>query len=169
MNDEWMIRPILAKEAAEAMRVILGVAYEMMAPGVSLEEFAAEWDTRGVLDDMTDVQKNYVENGGVFLVMVSGGKIVGTGAFQRYAEGVGIVRRIALLHDYRGQGFGYEMMRELIRLARSMNYSKMCLWTDRYKLARSVAFYHQLGFAAVPHEGAYENEFWMEMVINPLD
>ncbi len=167
MNNEMMMRPIRMEEAEEAAYLNIAVAYELMEPQMSLNEYAAEWEARGVLADMEDVQKNYFENGGVFLVMVSGGKIVGTGAFQGYAERACILRRIALLPKYRGQGLGYALMQELLRLAREMGYRKMCLWTDRYKTARAVGLYHRLGFIDVPHEGAYENELWMEMVIAP--
>ncbi len=169
MNNEVMIRPIRLEEAAEAARLNTTVAYELMEPQMSLEEYAAEWKTRGVLVDLEDVQKNYFENGGVFLVIVSGGKIIGTGAFQRYAEGECILRRIALLSNHRGQGLGYALMMEILRQARAMGYGKMCLWTDRYKTTQAVALYHRLGFVDIPHAGAYENELWMEMVISSAD
>lgn len=169
MNNEVMIRPIRLEEAAEAARLNTTVAYELMKPQMSLEEYTAEWKARGVLVDMEDVQKNYFENGGVFLVVVGGGKMIGTGAFQRYAEGGCILRRIALLPDYRGQRMGYALMMELLQRARAMGYGKMCLWTDRSKTTRAVSLYHRLGFVDVPHEGAYENELWMEMEISSAD
>ncbi len=169
MNNEVMIRPIRLEEAAEAARLNITVAYELMKPQISLEVYTAAWKTRGVLVDLEDVQKNYFENGGVFLVVVGGGKMIGTGAFQRYAEGECILRRIALLPDYRGQRLGYALMMELLQRARAMGYGKMCLWTDRHKTTRAVSLYHRLGFVDVPHEGAYENELWMEMVISSAD
>jgi len=57
------------------------------------------------------------------------------------------------------------MMMDLLRQARTMGYGKMCLWTNRFKLSRAVAFYHRFGFADVLHEGADEDELWMEMEI----
>ena len=134
-----------------------------MEPDKSLEEVTAQWDAWGAFDDLDDVQKNYFENGGVFLVTVSGGQLVGTGAFHGYAEGVCEARRVALLPAYRGRGLGYAMMMELQRRAGAMGYSKMCLWTNPIKLWRAVTFYHRLGFVEVAHEGADEDELWMEI------
>ena len=169
MNSELMIRPIRAEEGAEAKRLIYTVARDLMEPQMSMEEVTAQWDAWGVFSDMDEVQKSYFENGGVFLVTMDGGQMVGTGAFHRYAEGVCELRRISLLLVYQGRGLGYAMVMELLRRARAMGYGKMCLWTNRYKLSRAVAFYHRLGFVDVPHEGADEEELWMEMEIKPPD
>lgn len=168
MNNELIIRPILAEEAAEARRLIYAVAHALMEPQMSLEEVTAQWDAWGVFCDLDDVPKSYFENGGVFLVVVDREQIVGTGAFHCYAEGVCELRRIALLPEYRGRGLGYAMMMELLRQARSMGYHKTCLWTNRHKLSRAVDFYHRLGFVDVPHEGEDEEELWMEMEIPPV-
>jgi N-acetylglutamate synthase-like GNAT family acetyltransferase len=167
MNEDMTVRPVRAEEAVEAARLNLRVAYELMEPPVSLEEYAADWEARGVLRDMEDVQANFFENGGAFLVVETGGKIAGTGAIQRHAEGVCIVRHVALLPEYRGRGWGYALMLELLRIAREKGYHTARLWTDRYKLARAIAFYHQMGFVNVEQENAYENELWMEMEIDP--
>ena len=168
MNAAWVIRPIRAEEVAEARRIIYKVVHVLMEPEASLEGITARWDAWGVFSDLDDVQTSYFENGGVFLVAVDGVKIVGTGAFHPDTEGVCELRRIALLPEYRGQGLGYAMLLEIMRRARTMGYAKMRLWTNRYKLFRAVAFYHQVGFVDVPHEGADEEELWMEMGIPPI-
>ena len=99
---------------------------------------------------------------------LSDGRIVGTGAFLRYEEeGYCELKRIALLPGYRGQGVGYALLVELLQRARAMGYTKAILWTNRFKLARAVAFYRQIGFGEVPYEGADEDEIWMEMAIAP--
>ena len=166
-NDSWVIRPIRPEEVTEARRLIYCVAHEFMEPYKSLEEMTDQWDAWGVFDDLDDVQEKYIENGGVFLVTVSGGQLVGTGAFHWYAEGVCEARRITLLPAYRRRGLGYAMLMELQRLARAMGYSKMCLWTNPIKLWRAVTFYHRLGFVEVAHEGADEDELWMEIELTP--
>jgi putative acetyltransferase len=166
MSNNKMIRPIQAEDVAEARQMIYKVAHELMEPEMSLEEVTALWDSWGAFDDMNDIQSYYFKNGGVFLVTVDGEKIIGTGAFWRYEEdGVCEVKRIALLPEYQGQGMGYAMMVELMRRAREMGYRKMCLWTNRYKLTRAIAFYQRLGFVEVPHEGADDDEIWMEKEI----
>lgn len=156
------IRPIRSEEAMEAKRLIYQVAHELMEPQMSLEEVTALWDSWGVFNDLDDIQGSYGENDGVFLVAVDGEKIIGTGAFYRYAGKVCEIKRIALLPGYQGQGLGYAIMRELTRRAQEVGYRKMCLWTNRYKLARAVEFYKRLGFYEIPHEGQDDDEIWME-------
>jgi GNAT superfamily N-acetyltransferase len=174
MHTESIIRPIRAEEAPEAKRLIYSVAHQLMEPQMTLEGLMALWEGWGVFADLDDIQKNYFENGGVFLVTEIGGRIVGTGAFERFTDsqlfsangrlrtndeslrtgkGVCTVRRISLLPECRGQKLGYAMMLDLIRCARNMGYSKMILWTDPVKLHRAVDFYHQLGFYDLPIEG----------------
>ena len=168
MENKLVIRAIRPEEVAEARRLIYLVAHDLMEPQMSLEEVTAQWDTWDVFCDLDNVQKSYFEDGGMFLVMVDGGQLVGTGAFHRLSDEVCELRRLAFLPEYRGRGLGYAMMMELLRQAQAVSYEKMCLWTDRYKLTRAVAFYHQLGFVDVPHEGADEEELWMEMPISRL-
>lgn len=168
MGQNSIIRHIRTEEAGEAKQLVFQVAHELMEPETPWENFKALWDSWGVFNDMQDVQRNYFENGGVFLVTVSDGRIVGTGAFLRYeVEGYCELKRIALLPEYRGQGRGYALLMALIQMAQAMGYIKAILWTNRYKLARAVAFYRQIGFVEVSHEGADEDEIWMELAIAP--
>ena len=165
MNERCKIRPIRMDEAVEAKHLIYRVAHELMEPQLSLDEVTIQWDAWGVFCDLDDIQKNYFENGGLFLVIVDDNMIVGTGAFHRHADQVCEVRRITLLPEYRGRGLGYALMIELLRCGREMGYRKMCLWTNPDKLARAVDFYHKFGFVNCSHEGADQDELWMEMEI----
>jgi GNAT superfamily N-acetyltransferase len=186
MHIEPIIRPIRAEEAPEAKRLIYSVAHPLMEPQMTLEELIDLWEGWGAFADLDDIQKNYFDNSGVFLVIEIGGRIVGTGAIQRYSDGhlfaaggplhsrdeslrtcAGVcqVRRITLLPECRGQKLGYALMLDLIRRARALSYTKMILWTDPIKLHRAVAFYHQLGFTDIPIDGIDADELWMGMEI----
>ncbi len=167
MPTALTIRSLHPSEAPQAKHLIYTVAHALMEPHKSLAEVTAQWDAWGVCSDLDDVQKSYFENGGVFLVSMDGAHMAGTGAFWHYAEGVCELKRITLLPEYQSQGAGYAMLMELLSRARAMGYEKMCLWTNRHKLARAVAFYHRLGFVEVPHEGADEEEIWMEKDLIP--
>jgi putative acetyltransferase len=150
----------------EAKALVLQVAHELMEPETPFNDFKTLCETWGVFDDMQSLQSNYFEQGGVFLVAVADGRIVGTGAFRRYeGEGYCELKRIALLPEHRGQGLGYALLMELIERAQAMGYNRAILWTNRFKLARAVAFYQQIGFVEVPHAGADEDEIWMERAI----
>lgn len=186
MHNEPIIRPICAEEAPEAKRLIYSVAHPLMEPQMTLEELMNLWEGWGAFLDLDDIQKNYFDNGGVFLVIEINGRMVGTGAISRYSvgqvfspggrlhssdeslrTGIGVceVRRITLLPEYRGQKLGYVLMLDLIRRAREMGYTKMILWTDPIKLHRAVDLYHQLGFSDIPIDGIDADELWMGMEI----
>ena len=186
MNIDFFIRPIRAEEWPEAKRLIYSVAHPLMEPQMTLKELIDQWESWGVFTDLDDIQKNYFDLGGVFLIAEINGHMVGTGAFKRYTEGqlfeaggrlhslddrlrtgIGVceVRRITLLPEYRGQKLGYALMLDLIQRAREMGYTKMVLWTDPIKLYRAVAFYHQLGFTDIPIEGVDADEIWLELRI----
>jgi GNAT superfamily N-acetyltransferase len=186
MHNEPIIWPIRAEEAPEAKRLIYSVAHPLMEPQMTLEELMDLWEGWGVFADLSDIQKNYLDNGGVFLVTEISGRMVGTGAIKRFneghlfsadgllhsndeslrtGEGVCEVRRIALLPECRGQKLGYALMLDLIRRAHEMSYTKMVLWTNPIKLHRAVAFYYQLGFTDIPIDGIDADELWMGMEI----
>ena len=186
MHNEQIIRPIRAEEAPEVKRLIYSVAHPLMEPEMTMEQLMDRWEGWGVFADLDDIQKNYFDNGGVFLVTEISGRIMGTGAFKQYTEGqlfttggrlhsnddslrtgegVCEVRRIALLPECRGQKLGYALLLDLIRRAREMGYKKMVLWTDPIKLHRAVAFYHRLGFTDIPIDGIDADELWMELEI----
>ena len=42
---------------------------------MTLDEATAFWDELGTLKDLDDLQKNYFQNGGVFLVTVFDGQV----------------------------------------------------------------------------------------------
>ena len=163
MHTQLSIRPIRADEAPIAKALVFRVAHEMMEPETPFESFRALWDSWGVFDDLHDVVASYELKDGVFLVGEDAGVIVGTGAILRYEQpGYCELKRIALLPEYRGHGYGYALVRALIGEAERRRYRAMILWTNRFKLARAVALYKRIGFVEVPHEDADPDEIWME-------
>jgi GNAT superfamily N-acetyltransferase len=170
MKPNAMVRPIQPEELAEAKRVYYQVVYEFMPPAQTLEEMIALSDAWEGMNDLKDVQAQYVEMGGAFLVALLDGRLVGTGGFRRY-EVVGYceLKRIALLPHARGQGLGYALIHDLIQRARAMGYARMILWTNRYVLTRAVDIYRRIGFVEVEHPGADEEDIWMELDLSAPD
>lgn len=157
------IRPIQQNEVPDAKRVIFTVAHEIFKEASTLEESIAKYSAQGKLSEMDDVQKNYFENGGTFLVTVDDGRIIGTGALRYLEEGVCELKRMWLLTEYHGQGLGYRMMQELFRIARDMGYKTIRLETDRVVQTRAVNFYKKLGFYEIPRFGDDPDDMGMEM------
>ena len=109
--------------------------------------------------DLDDIQRNYIEPGGVFLVAEdSDGSIVGTGAMVREAEGIGRVVRVSVESAQRRRGTGRAIMQRLLELARQRGYHRVVLetnldWND------AIGLYRSLGFS----EHAHEDGMHMEM------
>lgn len=159
------IRPIQPHEVAEAKLVVFAVAFELFGGADTLEESIAKFSAQGKLSEMNDVQKNYFDNGGTFLVTVDDGRIIGTGAIRRLEEGVCELKRMWLLTEYHGQGLGYRMMQELFKSARERGYKVMRLETDRAVQTRAVNFYRKLGFYEIPRFGDDPDDMGMEMTL----
>lgn len=159
------IRPIRKNEIPEAKCVIFTVAYEIFKEASTLEESIAKYSAQGKLSEMDDVQGNYFENGGTFLVSIQDGRIIGTGAIRFLEEGVCELKRLWLLTEYHGQGFGFRMMQELFRIAREKGYKFMRLETDRVVQARAVEFYKKLGFYEIHRFGDDPDDMGMELIL----
>ena len=132
------IRRIKADEWPVAKRLVYRVAHIIFDESRPLEEMIAHFDSRGTLDDMHDIQKNYFENGGIFLVTTKNGEIIGTGAIRKLEDYICELKRLWLLNEHHGQGLGYRMMQELLSFARSHGYKRMRLETDAVAQSRAV-------------------------------
>ena len=157
------IRPIQYNEITEAKGVIFTVAFELFKGADTLEESIAKFSAQGKLSEMEDVQKNYFNNGGTFLVTVDDGRIIGTGAIRFLDRGVCELKRMWLLSEYHGQGLGYRMMQELFSIARKKGYLTIRLETDPIIQSKAVEFYKRLGFYEIPRYGDDPDDIGMEL------
>ena len=158
------IRPIEPDEWNIAKKLVYRVAHEVFHDTKPLEESIAEYEARGELSDMDDIQENYFENGGIFLVMKDNDEIVGTGAIRRHEDGVCELKRLWFLQEYQGKGLVYQMIQELLVFARDMGYRRIRLETHAVYQQRAVEFYKQIGFTETPIPNASEDEdILMEM------
>jgi len=154
--DEWAV----------AKRLVYRVAHAIFNETRPLEEMIAHYDSRGTLDDMEDIQKNYFENGGVFLVTTENDQIIGTGAIRKLDDDMCELKRLWLLTEYHGRGLGYRMMQELLTIARERGYKRMRLETDAVAQRRAVEFYKRIGFYEIPIPNETPDEdIMMEMAL----
>ena len=159
------IRPVQPHEIPDAKLVIFTVAFELFKGADTLEESIAKFSAQGKLSEMDDVQSNYFDNGGTFLVTVKDGRIIGTGAIKYLDEGVCEIKRLWLLSEYHGQGYGYRMIQELFDVAREKGYKIIRLETDPVFQKRAVEFYKQLGFYPAVKYGDDPDDIAMELVL----
>ncbi len=98
------------------------------------------WD-----DDLKDIEKNYNNNFGLFLVGEIGKKIVAMGAFRKINNDIAEVKRMRTYPEYQGKGYGKSILNELIKKAKEFNYKELILETSDKQL-RAIKLYLNSGF-----------------------
>lgn len=159
------IRRIKPDEWPAAKRVVYRVAHAIFNDPRSLEESIAYHESRNELKDMSDIQKNYFENGGIFMVMTEGDQLICTGAIRKLEDGICELKRLWLLTEYHGQGLGYRMLQELLSTAREMGYKRIRLETDPIAQSRALKFYKRLGFYEIASYTDHGAEIALELVL----
>ena len=160
------IRRIKPNEWAAAKRVVYRVAHAIFNDQRALEESIAYHESRHELKDLDDIQKNYFENGGIFLVMTKDDQIIGTGAIRQMEMGICELRRLWFLSEYHGQGLGYRMLMKLLDIAREMGYKKIRLETAPVHQIRAHELYKRVGFYEIPrYDTTHEDDIAMEMIL----
>src|SRR5690349_14302481 len=124
------IRPIQPHEWTQAKRIVYRVAHVIFSDPLSLEDSIAYYEARHELKDMDDIQKDYFDNGGIFLGMFEKDEMICTDAIRRLDDETCELKRLWLLQEYHGQSLGYRMLQELLSSAREMGYKRMRLQTD---------------------------------------
>ena len=160
------IVPIKEDQVASAKKVISAVAGRIFYPEKSSEEFAAILDEEHELDDVDNFNQVYGGGRGIFLVVLDGDRVVGTGAFKPFDGQTAELKRLWLLEDYHGKGIGYKLVMQLFELARQAGYKRMILQTDILSV-RAVGFYKRLGFEQIPpfYDDAEEGDLYMGITL----
>ena len=160
------IRRINPDEVTAAKRVIYRVAHEIFNDPLPLEESIVYHESRGKLKDMDDIQQNYLNNGGIFLVIEDENQIIGTGAIRQLEDKVCELKRLWLLTEYHGQGLGYRMLQQLLSIAREMGYKRIRLETAPMHQKRALELYRRVGFYEIPrYDTTHEDDIAMELVL----
>ncbi len=144
------ISPLRREQVADAKKVIYATAYNIWHDRETLEETIAIYQAEWPLHDIDDFENKYVNNGGAFLVITDGGRVIGTGALHRLEDQVGEIKRLWLLPEYQGQGLGRRMMEELLAIAREKGYTRLRLETTPAFQVKAYHFYRKLGFHDIP-------------------
>lgn len=95
--------------------------------------------------DLKDIQLSYISKGGVFRILESEGRIVGS--YGLYAMSIQSceLRKMYLLPEVRGQGLGKMMMDDAILKAKELKFTEMALETNS-RLQEARELYRKYGF-----------------------
>jgi len=132
------IKPLQPHQIEAAKQVI----------GTVCKELWPKWEEQGSLQDVDDVQSHYLDNNGLFLVLVDDGRVVGTGTIRRLSDKVCELKRMWFLKEYRGRGLGLKLSQMLLDFAREAGYKKVRLDTGRNQ-EQALRLYQRLGFTFI--------------------
>lgn len=108
-------------------------------------------------EELKDLQSKYTGGHGMILAALIDDKIVGCIAYHRHDQRRCEMKRLFVLPKYRKLKIGYNLVDQIIKLARDDGYQEMVLDTIE-PLKRAISLYHQFGFKEID---AYYN--------NPMD
>jgi putative acetyltransferase len=113
------ITPIQPHQIMDAKHVITAVAQRIFEPQKTVREFHDILEEEGELHDVDNYQQVYVENRGLFLVVLDDDKLVGTGGIKKLEDKIAELKRLWLLEEYHGQKIGYRVVSRLLEFARA--------------------------------------------------
>jgi putative acetyltransferase len=116
-----------------------------------LEEYGLTSDPSDTDSDLADIETNYLAAGGVFEVIESGGRVVGTWGLYPQNRDVCELRKMYLLPEVRGQGLGQEVLVRAIEHARTRGFWRVELETAEV-LREAIGLYRKFGFRPVTSE-----------------
>lgn len=124
---------------AERFRRALNLDFEKVL-GNTIEEYVSSF-----LEDFVELEPPL----GIILLIEDQGKIVGMGAVQELAPGVGEIKRMFIHSSYRGRGLGTEMLDLLISKGKEFSFKKLRLDTSEH-FPFAIQLYRSAGFFEVP-------------------
>lgn len=80
---------------------------------------------------------------------------VGCGAFKFFENKTVEIKRMYVLPEQRGKGFAYQILSELEKWAKEMDYNNCVLETGN-KQVEAIGLYQKAGYAVIPNYGQYQ-------------
>jgi len=110
-------------------------------------------DIPGLDADLDNIEEEYFNNRGDFLVGVEDGEIVAMGAISRLSDGCGEIRRIRVRRDHQRKGYAGSIMLVLLERAKELGYKKLIL-DSMIENIPAHRLFEKFGFTNT-HRGAY--------------
>lgn len=136
MSENVRVRNATNADVENIKQLVFGV----------LREYNLEPDPNGTDSDLSDIEANYIERGGVFEVLEDeGGSLLGTVGLFPIDDKTIELRKMYLDKRLRGRGIGKQTLERMIELARRLGFQQIYLETNNV-LREAVALYKKYGF-----------------------
>jgi GNAT superfamily N-acetyltransferase len=109
--------------------------------GVDMREWTGNEYVESMVDDLAALKPPK----GFVLVLEDEEKLVGMGLIKTIGEGIGEVGRMYIRPEYRGRGYGKELMEQLVAQAEEIGYSILRLETADF-MSAALNVYRSSGF-----------------------
>lgn len=110
-----------------------------------LEEYGLQADPGSTDSDLSDIELNYLSNGGYFGVLEEKGRVVATVGIFKDSDQVCELRKMYMLPRMRGKGLGKHLMEFALAKAKDLGFTKVVLETAS-PLVEAIALYKKYGF-----------------------
>lgn len=159
------IKQIALHQVDELKTMITHAYFDLLQPDQTVQETFVKLQKQGYFNDLDTLQTTYLE-GGTFLILLDGEKIVGAGAIRKYSDDICELKRMWFLKEYRGKGLGLQMAQQLLGFAKQYGYKKVRLdvWFPEVQ-ERAIALYKKLGFNEIPAYNTSLAKLFMEKVL----
>jgi GNAT superfamily N-acetyltransferase len=131
------------------------VAYTAGDQPVAEAIFQAAWsdgpfpfDPEGAHGDLRRIPEVYQADGGGFWLLRVGDRVVGTVAIRRLPGDIAEVKRLVVLREHRGRGYGDVLFRHALDHARGAGFSRVRLDTIR-DTGPALRLYAKHGFREI--------------------
>lgn len=118
-----------------------------------LTEYGLPIDENGPDADLNNVEQSYLNNQGYFAVIEYDEQIIATVGLHKEDADTCELRKMYMLKEYRGRGFGRKILDFALAKARAMGFSYVSLETASV-LKEAIALYEAYGFQAEAVENA---------------
>ena len=133
-----VIEPFAPRHAGAVLDVI----------GLVFTEYGMTFDPEDFDADLLDIERNYAGCEGWFSVLTDEGRVVGTVAAVPKTERACEIKRLYLLPEYRGRGYGRALMEHILALAEAAGHREAVAWSD-VRLGTAHQVYLRLGFEQI--------------------
>jgi len=101
-------------------------------------------------------QYNKIDHIKNVIIAIVDNKPVGCGAMKEYDNETMEIKRMFVPIEMRGKAIAFEILNNLERWAREMNYSQCILETGN-KMPEAIKLYEKSNYRIIPNYGQYEN------------
>ncbi|MFO1444055.1 GNAT family N-acetyltransferase [Bacillus sp. Bva_UNVM-123] len=108
-------------------------------------------------DESEEIINEYIHEGDMFSILLEN-LVIGVALFIQESPSIVELKNIALLPEYRGRGFGKDIMNLAFEQYRRKSFQKMIVGTANSSIA-NLAFYQKAGFRIVGIRKNFFNKY----------